>query len=250
MRILTAWVVLLLLGSPVQAENKERFWILWENIEEVAENCRGAGCQTRRNYISRLFEPQDRQAVYRLFGLLDFHAAVRGRAAEHPDAPRICQRYDAEVVLGFDPERFKMAGKTEALRDLKGVRIDVRNMRAPAAYQGDFGGRLQSEIESRFYAAGIRILSAEQVMTTPGQPKLNIYFSNANLKTGCTYSVFASLSQTVILTRDVRIKISAGTWAYSTGPLADYPDATEYDAILRVADAFVKDYLKANSGGG
>lgn len=238
------------MATSAGAEVNERFWILWEHIEQRSENCRQADCTARHNYISRLFEPQDRQAIYRLFGMLDFQAATRGRAAEHPQAPRICQHYDAEILLGFDPERLELSNKVEALRELAGVEIDVRGLQAPAAFPGDFGERLQSEIESRFYAAGIRILSSEQAARTPGRPKLNIYFSNTNPRTGCTYSVFASLSQTVLLTRDTRVKLAAGTWAYSTGPSADFPEATEFDAILRVADAFIKDYLKANSGGG
>ncbi|RMD48133.1 MAG: hypothetical protein D6832_04540, partial [Alphaproteobacteria bacterium] len=61
------------------------------------------------------------------------------------------------------------------------------------------------------------------------------------------YSVFASLTQTVLLTRDVRTKLEVGTWAASDGPSDEYPDATEADAILRVIDRFIADWKKANA---
>ncbi|MEP3296077.1 MAG: hypothetical protein ABJO27_06285 [Pseudoruegeria sp.] len=248
LRILVAAVSLLCLSAPLSAQGaEERFWVLWEHIEKVGQNCpNGTECKTKRTYASRLFEPASRESIYRLFGMLDFQAAARGEAADHADAPRICQHNDAEVLLGFDPERLRISDKLDALTGLYGVHIDVRNLKAPSGYSGDFGAGLQKEFEARFKAAGIRILSEEQMLEAPGQPKLNIYFSNTNQSTGCTYSVFASLSQTVLLTRNIRTKLTAGTWAFSTGPSTDFPNAHEYDAILRVADAFVRDYLKAN----
>ncbi|SLN30747.1 hypothetical protein PSA7680_01474 [Pseudoruegeria aquimaris] len=230
---------------------QERFWILWEHIEQVGTDCPGGkNCETRRSYTSRLFEPADREGVYRLFGLLDLHAAKRGQAAEHPEAPRICQHNDPEVMLGFDPERLRLSEKIDALAGLPGVYVNLRGLKAPEGYEGDFGGKLQAAFESRFRNAGIRLLSKEEVERTPGQPKLNVYFSRTNPDTGCWFSVFASLSQTVLLTRDIRTKLVAGTWAMSSGRSASNPDIGEYDAILRVADAFVRDYLKANPGAG
>ncbi|MCT8159330.1 hypothetical protein [Pseudoruegeria sp. SHC-113] len=252
--LIAVGLVMLLGGGGASAqplEPQERFWILWEHIEHSGQNCPdGASCETRRSYTSRLFEPLDKRGVYRLFGLLDLHAARRGQSAEHPEAPRICQHTDSEVLLGFDPERLRLSEKIDALAGLPGVHVNLRGLKAPEGFEGDFGGGLQAAFESRFKAAGIRLLTEEEMEQTPGQPKLNVYFSRTNPDTGCWYSVFASLSQTVLLTRDIRIKLVAGTWAMSAGYSADTPDATEYGSILRVADAFVRDYLKANASGG
>lgn len=82
---------------------------------------------------------------------------------------------------------------------------------------------------------------------TPGKPQLNIYFSNANAKTGCTYSLFASLSQTMLLTRNHTVKLKVGTWGSTGGPSADFPHGNEYDAVMRVVDKLLADYKRANS---
>lgn len=238
------WVFWATMAAAQQAQ--ERFWVLWEHIERTGSNCPNATtCTERRTYASRLFNPQNRENIYRLFGMLDFQAAARGQKADHPDAPRICQHHDPEVVLGFDPEALPLSEKLEALRGLTGVAFDITRLKAPQGFEGDFGAKLQTAFEAQFKEAGIAILSEEERLKAPGQPKLNIYFSNTNRATGCTYSVFASLSQTVLLTRNLKTKLSAGTWSFSTGPSQDFPNAVEYDAVLRVADAFVRDFKKA-----
>lgn len=240
------WVLWATMAGAQQTQ--ERFWVLWEHIEQTGSNCPNAStCNERRTYASRLFNPQNRENIYRLFGMLDFQAAVRGQKADHPDAPRICQHHDPEVVLGFDPEVLPLSEKLDALRGLKGVALDITRLKAPQGYEGNFGAKLQVAFEERFKQAGIAILSEEERLNAPGQPKLNIYFSNTNRATGCTYSVFASLSQTVLLTRNLQIKRAAGTWSFSTGPSQDFPNAVEYDAILRVADAFVRDFKMAQT---
>jgi hypothetical protein len=82
---------------------------------------------------------------------------------------------------------------------------------------------------------------------TPGKPQLNIYFSNTKPKTGCTYSVFVSFTQTMLLTRNHTVKLKVGTWGASGGHSAEFPNGNEMGAILRVIDKFLSDYKRANS---
>ncbi len=241
--------VLSLLALPLRAQQQDRFWILWEKQFYAGENCPGnPRCVVRRNYTSRQFQPPDMTNIYRLFGMLDGNALAQGRLAEHPDAPRICQHNDAEILLGFDPERLPKSEKIEVLRDLAGVHFDLKSLGPPPNHGRNFGRDLHAAFVERFRAAEIPILSKEQVATTPGQPTLSVFFSHSGGDGRCdyVYTVFASLSQTVLLTRDLRIKVSAGTWAFSAASTADGYQGTERDLILMVADRFIQDFQTVN----
>ena len=250
------WLLLIpalvwLSASPARAEVHERFWILWERFQYIGEHCpNDPRCEVRRNFTSRLFSDIDKDAMYRLFGLMDGRALSEGRLPEHPDAPRICQHNDSEVLLGFDPERLPKVEKIEVLRDLPGVYFDLRKLKAPPGESSTFGARVHQAFLSRFKAAGIKVLTEAELLQTPGQPTLNVYFSHTgdddDDRCEYTYSVFASLSQTVLLSRNVRIKVSAGTWSFSARPTGR-ATGTEFGALVSVADALVKDYLAVNA---
>lgn len=231
-------------ADPIE---KDRFWILWEKYNFSGSNCPdGKECQRNRRFSSRLFEPNNDTDIFRLFGMLDASAFAQGRHVQHPEAPRICQHYDAEVRLGFNPEPMPLSDKLDALRGLEGLYFDVSRLAAPDGFKGDFGKSLQQMFTAKFEAADIPILTEDEVLKTPGQPKLAVYFSRANKDTGCTYSVFASLSQTALLTRNLNTKLRVGVWSFSARPSAEFPDRDEHAAILSVADAFVRDFQIAN----
>lgn len=244
---LAAAAVFCLSVTARAAETENRFWLLWEQVIQSPGACAGDTCQTSRHYTTRLLDTPTDADIHSTIGMLDQRALSRGQPAEHPDAPRICQNRDPEVLLGFDPERWELSDKLAALKDLPGVYFSISRLKAPDSYAGNFGKNLQREFERRFRAAGIRVLSEAEMNTTPGKPHLNIYFSRANRVTGCRYSIFASLSQTMLLTRNINVKLKVGTWGLSEGPSDDYPHHNEYDAILRVADAFIAHYLEANA---
>lgn len=235
-------------NHAANAQDINRFWIMWEIVDSQDTRCNERErCDTLRRYTTRLLDTSTEQEMRNIFGALDQRALTLGMPVEHPDAPRICQAYDPEVLLGFDPEQMEKSDRLLALKDLPGVHFSVLRLSAPEGYDGNFGLGLQTEFESQFRAAGIRILSEDEMAVAPGQPQLNIYFSNANQTTGCHYSIYASLSQTMLLTRNVKVKLKVGTWGMSEGPSDEFPLQNEYDAILRVAAAFVEDYREANS---
>jgi len=51
----------------------------------------------------------------------------------------------------------------------------------------------------------------------------------------------------MLLTRDIRTKLKVGTWGMSEGPSDEHPNQLEFDAINRIANAFVANYLQANA---
>jgi len=242
---------LMLAGFPTVsgAENvSERFWISRETTTTGVDNCRDGNCPHEKQYTTRLFAPESKAQLRRLMSLLDFQAAANGLPVEHPERPEFCaqQMPDPNRVI-WNPEWMKTSNKLAALRGLEAIHVDVSNLKAPAGFNGPFGASLQKEVEAKFAAAGIPIVSKQDVARVPGQPKLQVYFSATNPDSGCWWSVFATLTQTALLTRDISVKISAGTWAHMRGFDPNDLELTEYGAIAGVFDAFVDDYKTANA---
>jgi len=248
------WLVMAaLMGvtAPVCAQDGVReaqyYWLLHETRRMKGGDCPdGPGCVSLRRFDPQRFDPALAPAMAEVMRRLKTESAARGQVIPPKDAPKFCENRAFEGALNFDPETLELAPKLEVLRDLPGVYFDLTGLKPPEGFPGAFGKTLQAAFEGRFRRAGIRVLSKEEAERAPGHPVLNVYFSHTNPETGCWYSVFASLSQTVLLTRDPLVKFRAGTWSASSGIKTVGEAGTELDAILWVADKLVRDVLVAN----
>lgn len=251
MRTLSATAVLCSLASlSLSQAAQNRMWVIWEQKGVNDQLCTQKNhCDPVSVYVPRLMETPTTSQARGMIGALDQLAAARNLPAEHPEAPRACRNVDVDDVLGFEAESWPVSEKLAALTGLQGVFFDFTGMKGPSAYDGPFGENVHSSVVARFEAAGIPVLSEEEMENTPGKPHLNIYFSNTNPDTGCWFSVFASLTQTMLLTRNHTVKIKGGTWGFSGGYSADSPDRSEFDAIMMVVDRFITDFTTANPEG-
>lgn len=235
--------------SPSFAETN-RIWFTWENQSIHPELCKQKNlCRPVSTYITRLGEQTDLRKAKEMTGAMDQLAKLRGLPVVHPDAPKTCQNVEAAKVLGFDPELWPISEKLDTLIGLPGVYFSLGSLAAPAGYEGEFGKQVHAEVTRKFQNAGIPVLTEEELETTPGQPHLNIYFSNTNPDTGCWFSVFASLTQTALLTRNHTVKFKAGTWGFGGGYSAEHPNRGEYASIMMVVDQFIADIQTANPNG-
>jgi hypothetical protein len=243
--------VLAAVPSPMHAqENSNRMWFTWESLQTNPDLCAERNvCRPVSTYITRLLEEPSAEKAKEMTGAMAKLAKLRGYPADHPDSPKICQNVEAAKVLGFDPEMWPMSEKLDTLVGLQGVYFSLQKLKAPAGYEGPFGEQVHADVVKKFTAAGIPVLTEEQMEMTPGKPHLNIYFSNTNPDTGCWFSVFSSLSQTALLTRNHTVKFKAGTWGFGGGYSADHPDRDEYTAIMLVIDKFITDFQTANPDG-
>ncbi|WP_270725979.1 hypothetical protein [Shimia sp. Alg240-R146] len=243
-----AAVAALLTGGAVAAE--DRFWILWERINFIGQHCPdGASCLVKKSYTSRPLETENEAFIYRLFGVSGGGSNRAFAVGEHPDAPTVCSANQSSLTLGFDPEALPRSEKVEVLRGVKAVHVDLTGLRSPPGFSDGFGERVHQRFVRILTGAGIRVVDKDAVAHLPGQPVMNLYFSFTDPDHDCDYeySVFASLSQNVLLARDLRIKIPAGVWSFSTGSTEKDHTGTEEDAILRIAEAFVRDHSRVNN---
>ncbi|MBO9406219.1 hypothetical protein J7399_02170 [Shimia sp. R9_1] len=237
------------LGAPNPALTQDRFWLLWERVKFAGRHCPdGAQCVELKSYSSRPLTTNNTGFIYRLFGLQGGLHKAAELPKDHAEAPNICRKNKIEAALGFDPMALPKSEKGEVLRGVDALHLDLTGLKAPPGFSSDFGPSLHKTFVRKLQAAGIEVVDKDALPSLDGQPTLNLYFSFSDPEDLCDYqySVFASLSQDVLLTRDPRIKVAAGVWSFSTGSSARDHSGNERDAILRVAEAFVRDHQKVN----
>lgn len=242
------FVLFLWLLAPV-AQAEDRFWLLWERYHQVGPDCpNGAGCLTKREFSSRPLSSENSADIYRMFGVMDPRSFGETFRSSDPAAPAVCDDQSTELALGFDPLAVPQSLKIEALRGISTIHVDLTRLKPAPGHSTDFGPRVHRAFVAKLTAAGLRVVDADTIKTIPGQPTLNIFFSFNDPQGQChyEYSVFASLTQDVMLARDIRIKINAGVWAYSTGSKDQTHSGDERAAILRVADALIRDHRQVN----
>jgi hypothetical protein len=114
----------------------------------------------------------------------------------------------AIVVLGDDPAY-------AALRGLTGVGVVVEPLDPGLARYGVTPPEVQRAVEERLREAGLRVLSADELVTTPGTPtlQLDIEMLPPGSQETWTYLMRLSLRQQVVLVRDPTLQVPAvPTW--------------------------------------
>ena len=119
----------------------------------------------------------------------------------------------ASPALGLDSEPNR-----QTLRGLQGVKVLVEDLGSDIERLGLTKAQLTVDTETKLRKAGIKVLTQEECLQTPGEPYLYV---NININTGkpgddkYSYSIDIGVIQNVLLQRDPRTKSYSVTW--STG---------------------------------
>jgi hypothetical protein len=136
------------------------------------------------------------------------------------------------------------------LRGLGGVAVLVENLPLEVEKDGLVKSKLQTEAELKLKMAGIKVLTREESLKTPGEPCLYI---NININIAKTesdvypYSIDALFIQKVYLVRDPKQTAYAVTW--STGGVGSItkPIVSQLqNNVEDILDLFIKAYLSEN----
>ncbi len=136
------------------------------------------------------------------------------------------------------------------LRGLVGTSVAVEDNGADATRRGLSKKQVLADIEAQLRNGGVPLLTAQELKSTPGQPRLLlrvVTVPSAQL-TEFACSLRLVLVQGVTLERDVRIRTNARTWETNLTGIAKADDLV---AVIRarardLADAFAKDFQGAN----
>lgn len=142
-------------------------------------------------------------------------------------------------ALDTPNERVTLAGLT-------GVHVVVNELSAEAAREGLTRSSLQAELESRLRQAGLRVLSANEALTSVGRPTLELRVNlirSGEAPQIYIYSVDLALRQHIRLTRDRTVESYAITWSDTRH--VGVVGATRLSVVRDAARAKVEEFITA-----
>ncbi|OGP64275.1 MAG: hypothetical protein A2169_06445 [Deltaproteobacteria bacterium RBG_13_47_9] len=156
------------------------------------------------------------------------------------------------LSLSWGPFSFAFHGRTNqaTLRGLLGVGALVENLPSEVEQEGLNRNALQGEIELKLRSAGIKVLTKEECLKTPGEPYLYININVNIAKTESDiypYTIDVMLIQKVALLRNPAQTSYAVTWSVGGIGSIDRQIMSQLrDSILEMLDVFIKAYLTEN----
>jgi hypothetical protein len=158
------------------------------------------------------------------------------------EAPRNCP------VPATLPATTELGDAIDTLRGLTGVHVFTDYLTEPASLKGQLRPQIRKLAEDWLRAAGIRILTRQEVDREPGKPRVELYLTPGNSETGCPFRVSVSLRQEIVLVGDPSVHLLTGTW--SDGGIADngLAQGSEVETLGFYIQRFIDDWRTANSG--
>jgi Cdc6-like AAA superfamily ATPase len=156
------------------------------------------------------------------------------------------------VLVASDYPLFAINGQSNraTLKGLKGVGVLVENLSSEVEKEGLKKNGLQLEVEFKLREAGIKVLSKEESLKTPGEPYLYI---NVNMNTAKTesdiypYSIDMLFIQKVSLLRNPQQVTYAVTWSTGgVGSITKQLVSRLRSSVSDMVDIFIKAYLAEN----
>ena len=138
----------------------------------------------------------------------------------------------------------------ETLRGIKAIFVAIEPIRPEAEGFGLTQDKIRSDVELKLKIAGIKVLSKEEWLKTPGSPRLYININQVyNNQVGafiCDMNV--NFNQKVNLTRNPDVSCMATTWWTSaTGAVGGKEMEEKVRSTIKdQVDLFLSDYLAVN----
>lgn len=156
-------------------------------------------------------------------------------------------REPSKPYLPYPHSILQQSKKSDSLIGLRGVYVFVEDKNPPAEKYGLTKKALQTETELQLQQNGIKVLSKEERLKTPGMPYL--YISVYTIVRGQPAAVYITvkLKQDVTLMANHGLYCGATTWEEERFMLVSedkLKDIGEY--VKDFVDQFINDYLAAN----
>jgi hypothetical protein len=157
----------------------------------------------------------------------------------------ICVLFGAILVVFGDAFAFTQEKMKEILQGLGGIHLVVERLRPEIERDGLYGNTLESDMELTLRMAGIKILSEEEFLQSPGAPCLYLYVDALKYADGYVYKIHLSLGERVSILRkqlEVRgVTVSLNDQLGLTHDLAQIREEAK-----DLVDEFSKAWLAAN----
>lgn len=140
----------------------------------------------------------------------------------------------------------------ETLRGLLGIGVAVEDLSPDAKKHGLTEERIKTDVELRLRTAGIKVLTDEERLKTPGSPYLYVNVGTMNVGTRGNHGLYSialmvDLVQEVSLERNPSIKTLASTWrSGGVGAVGELNLSQIRGAVKDKVDEFINAYLAVN----
>ena len=136
----------------------------------------------------------------------------------------------------------------ESLRALAGVFLVVEELKDDVKHDGLSVSQIQTDVELRLRQAGIKVLSRQEALASPGFPYLYVRLSTAKGGSTYAYCVQVEFNQVVQLDRNPAIRLLATTWTAPgvTGTVGAKTLRDVRKIIVGQVDEFTNTYLAVN----
>ena len=136
------------------------------------------------------------------------------------------------------------------LQGLKGVRVLVEDFAPEVEREGLVKNQIQKDVEDKLRAGGMKVLTQEEAVKTPGEPylyvNLNINFSKEEEEV-CSYSIDIALIQNVNLVRNPKQTTYAITWSTGGVGLIGKKSLSQLkESVEDIVDIFIKAFFSVN----
>jgi hypothetical protein len=136
----------------------------------------------------------------------------------------------------------------ETLRGLLGVEVLVEDLDDETKRAGFDVNTIQTDVELKLRLAGVKVLTKEESIKTPGSPYLYVNLNFIPANGFSVYQIEVDLKQSVLLDRDNAVR-SYGATTWSTSILGMAPRdtvSTIRRALSDLLDKFLNAYLAVN----
>jgi len=238
-------------GAGGQDADRSNLWIMWEHVQDDPVCAGNQNCPENRDLRSHVMMSIDSGWASDFFTSMHDTALQFGEASLEHDRSLICTGPQEHVPeqTGMTPEMvldLPLAKMVDTLRGLDGVHADLRGLRGPPGYLGDFGTDMHNIMEQVMQEADIPILSRENLGQTLGQPRFVARYSPEI--SGCKpWAIYLSIKQHVLLSRNQEIKYDVVTWSTSSRQDENNFEFTPLDALEAALLKFVADYQDVNN---
>jgi hypothetical protein len=135
----------------------------------------------------------------------------------------------------------------KSLKGLTGVAVVVEDLQPDAEKSGLSGDQIQTDVELRLRLAGIKVLTQEQMLASPGTPFLEVNLNTLTRQETYSYSLEVRLHQGVSLERNPRISLPAVTWEAGAVGFAELTKSDQIrNHIKDYVDKFINAWLSVN----
>ena len=156
----------------------------------------------------------------------------------------------AEKTDGTAPQPKLAVEQRDTLRGLQGVAVAVEGLEPEVEQLGLTSEALRTDTERQLRQYGIKVLSHQEQLATPGMP---CFYVNVNVKGAETVlpimavSIQVELQQHVSLERDPTIHCVAATWKTAgVGTVSRSKLGQVRDSVKDLVARFINDYLAVN----